>query len=101
MAPSRRGSRARNRPRRRRRPSERLRLPYTRRNGAILALGIGVIAIGYLCLAQLPVDGFFTLSLAPVLLVVGYCVLIPIGLLIGGRSEKGATDPKPEKDMGG
>ena len=102
MAPSRKSARARNRSRRRRRPPERRSfLPYTRRNWAVLGLGIGVILIGYLCLAQPPVDGFFSLTLAPILLVLGYCVLIPIGLLIGGRRKKAATDPKQEQDVGG
>ncbi|MDA0745124.1 MAG: hypothetical protein O2954_01295 [bacterium] len=45
-------------------------------------MGLGTILLGYLCLAQPPVDGFLLLSLAPVLLVIGYCVLIPLALLM-------------------
>jgi hypothetical protein len=69
-------------------------LPYTRRNVKFLAAGIVTILIGYLCLAQPPVDGFLSLTLAPILLVIGYCVLIPIGLLIGGKKE---PEGKPEE----
>ena len=104
MASSRRDSRSRNRSRRgqrqRQRPRERWSLPYTKQNWAIFGLGIGVILVGYLCLARPPVDGFYSLTLAPILLVLGYCVLIPIGLLIGGPSEKEATDQKTDNGVG-
>ena len=87
MAPARRDARrgrARSSRRgRERRPRVSFRLPYTRRNVLFFASGIGVILIGYVFLAIPPVDGFFSLSLAPILLVLGYCVLIPIGLLLG------------------
>ena len=101
MASQRRGARSRNRSRRgqRRRPRERWSLPYTKQNWIIFALGIGVILIGYLCLAQPPVDGFYSLTLAPILLVLGYCVLIPIALLIGGPSKEEASDT--DKGVGG
>ncbi|MCE2438024.1 MAG: hypothetical protein J4F39_01215 [Candidatus Latescibacteria bacterium] len=74
-------------------------LPYSRRNWTFLGAGVGTILIGYLCLSQPPVDGFLSLTLAPVLLVIGYCVLIPLGLLLGG-SEKPAEDAS-EESMGG
>jgi hypothetical protein len=48
-------------------------------NSVLLALGVGVLAVGYVTLSR----GSITLS--PVLLVFGYCVLIPGFLLIRGR----------------
>ena len=63
-------------------------LPYSARNAKWFGAGILTILVGYVCLAQPPVDGFLSLTLAPVLLVIGYCVLIPIGLLI---------DPEPAR----
>ncbi len=74
-------------------------LPYSRRNWTFLGAGVGTILIGYLCLSQPPVDGFLSLTLAPVLLVIGYCVLIPLGLLLGGS--KKPTEDASEKSMGG
>jgi hypothetical protein len=76
-------------------------LPYVRRNAQVFAAGIGVILIGYLCLAQPPVDGFLSLTLAPILLVLGYCVLIPIALLIGGPSGEEETSEEAEDTVGG
>ena len=103
MATKNSGRRSRGRTARRvqkqRRESTRSPLPYSRRNWTFLGAGAGTILIGYLCLSQPPVDGFLSLTLAPVLLVIGYCVLIPLGLLLGG-SEKPAEDAS-EESMGG
>ena len=56
-------------------------LPFTKTNFAIIGVGILVIAIGYLALANGPIEGFLPLVLDPVLLVLGYCVIIPLGIL--------------------
>jgi len=45
-------------------------------NSALLLLGIAVLVGGYMSLAR------GSLTLAPVLLVTGYCVLIPASLLV-------------------
>ena len=53
-------------------------------NGALLLLGIAVLVGGYMSLAK------GSLTLAPVLLVTGYCVLIPASLLVrGSGSDEG------------
>jgi Flp pilus assembly protein TadB len=48
-------------------------------NSLLLALGVAVIAIGYVALSR------GSVTLAPVLLILGYCVLIPASLLWRGR----------------
>lgn len=45
-------------------------------NSILLALGVAVLVAGYLSLSR------GSLTLAPVLLVTGYCVLIPAALLV-------------------
>lgn len=50
-------------------------------NFYILSLGLLLIIIGYVFLAQKSVDGFLPTVIAPIFLVLGYCVVIPIGLL--------------------
>ena len=57
-------------------------LPFTRINYLGLGLGILFIVIGYICLSQPPVDGFISVTLAPILLVLGYCVIIPIAIFL-------------------
>ncbi|MDA0987186.1 MAG: hypothetical protein O3A55_06270 [Bacteroidetes bacterium] len=56
-------------------------LPFEKENYLFLAAGLVVIFFGYVALSQKPWDGFIALTLSPILLVLGYCVLIPIGIL--------------------
>jgi hypothetical protein len=50
-------------------------------NSLLLGLGLGSLLVGYLALSK------GSTTLAPVLLVFGYCVLIPASLLIRGKGE--------------
>lgn len=43
-------------------------------------LALAAIALGFICLRQPPADGFLSLTLAPLLLVLGYVILIPAGM---------------------
>ncbi|NIR47789.1 hypothetical protein GWN42_20640 [candidate division KSB1 bacterium] len=63
-------------------------LPHTKRNYQLFGLAILVLLVGYWALAQPPVDGFLTLTLAPILLVIGYCVLIPVAILYSGKTKE-------------
>jgi len=46
-----------------------------------MGLGLAALTVGYVTLSK------GSLTLAPLLLAVGYCVLIPTSLLIRGRTE--------------
>ncbi|HEX7572826.1 MAG TPA: hypothetical protein VF514_07010 [Bacteroidota bacterium] len=56
-------------------------LPLGRENYIILGAGILVIVAGYLAMLEGSVEGFLPLVLSPILLVTGYCVVIPIGIM--------------------
>jgi len=56
-------------------------LPLGKQNFLIIGSGIAVILMGYLAMLEGSVEGFIPLVLAPLLLVAGYCVLIPLGIL--------------------
>lgn len=56
-------------------------LPLGRENFMIMGVGLLVIIMGYGALAKGPIEGFLPLVLAPILLVLGYCVIIPLGIL--------------------
>jgi hypothetical protein len=62
-------------------------LPFTKTNYQIFVGGVVAIILGYIALAQEPWDGFWPLDVAPVLLVLGYCILIPLGILVRKRPE--------------
>ena len=55
-------------------------LPFKRINYYLFALSLLVIVIGYVALGQ------GSITLAPILLVLGYCVIVPVAILYrGGR----------------
>ena len=50
-------------------------------NSVLLGLGVAALVLGYLALAR------GSITMAPILLVTGYCVIIPASLLWRGRGE--------------
>jgi len=56
------------------RPGARIR--WERRNVTLLAAGLGAILVGYLLLSQ------GSMTAAPLLLVAGYCVLVPLAFIL-------------------
>ncbi|MCX6640637.1 MAG: hypothetical protein NTW14_09185 [bacterium] len=50
---------------------------------------IGVIFLGYIAMMQGPWNSFWSLRLAPMLLVLGYCVLVPWAIIRRSRNQKG------------
>jgi hypothetical protein len=73
--------------------------PFGKRNYILLALALAVIAIGYVCLGYGDDPNHpITLTLAPILLVIGYAI-IPFAIMAKGRSEgsKSGAD-KPESN---
>ena len=65
-------------------PTDR-KFPFTRKNWTLFVLGLATIVLGYVFLSIPPAEGFLSLTLAPILLVVGYCVLIPMAILVKDR----------------
>jgi len=72
------------------REKEKAVLPFTKKNYVLFAIGIFVIVIGYITL------GYGSITLAPILLVLGYCVLIPIAIIINGGKER-PKEPAPKE----
>ena len=65
----------------RRKQAREVRLPLGKQNFLIMGVGLLVIIVGYLTMLSGTVEGFLPLVVSPILLLVGYCVLIPIGIL--------------------
>ncbi len=61
---------------------DRFEWPFGPRNYIIFAIGLLVIIVGYISLSA------GSITLAPILLVLGYCVLIPLAIIIKGRTEE-------------
>jgi len=60
---------------------DRFKWPFGPRNYILFAIGLLVIIVGYVSLSA------GSITLAPVLLVLGYCVLIPLSIIIKGKAE--------------
>tara|TARA_B100000963_G_scaffold205678_1_gene179120 strand:+ start:1784 stop:2050 length:267 start_codon:yes stop_codon:yes gene_type:complete len=56
--------------------------PYKRKNYLLFGVGVFVIIVGYLIMYFGEVNSFQSLVISPLLLLVGYLVIIPIALLI-------------------
>ena len=73
-------------------------LPFTKKNYQILGIGLLTIVLGYVALSQHPWDGTMPLVVAPILLVLGYCVIIPFGILYRQKKESPAVmEETPER----
>ena len=53
---------------------------------------VGVILLGYLFLSLGDATSFTSLTLGPIVLVIGYLVVMPFALLFGVRQKRNDTD---------
>lgn len=53
-----------------------IRIRWERRNRILIGAGLGAVVVGYILLSQ------GDITAAPVLLVAGYCVLIPLAFIL-------------------
>lgn len=69
-------------------------MPWTKRELIGLGAGIGVIVVGYLLMSTgLNDDNWdspLAVSVAPVVLVIGYCVVIPLAIMLGSFKKDAA-----------
>ena len=56
--------------------------PYKRKNYVLFGVGVFVIIVGYLIMYSGEVNSFQSLVISPLLLLVGYLVIIPMAILI-------------------
>lgn len=62
--------------------------PYTKTNGILFGLAILALILGYFALSRGPWNSFMSLTLAPILLVIGYCVLFPLAILYRKKTKE-------------
>ncbi len=63
-----------------------------KKNILLVSLGILLLVIGFFCLAQGPAENPLSLTIAPVVLMIAYLIVIPIGILWGGKDQKTKGD---------
>ncbi|MGA9120528.1 MAG: hypothetical protein WB699_14285 [Bacteroidota bacterium] len=69
-------------------------LPLGKENFRIIGVGLLIIVAGYLAMLQGSVEGFLPLVLSPILLVAGYCVVVPIGIMYRKKDKPAVPDPQ-------
>ena len=58
-----------------------------KKNIILVAIGVLLLVIGFICLASGPADNPVSLTVAPLILVLAYVVIIPFGILFGGKKQ--------------
>jgi hypothetical protein len=81
----------------RRRSSRDSVIAFSRENFIIMGIGLFVILLGYAAMLHDSVEGVLPLVVAPILLVLGYCVIIPVGILYRKAYIQGRADGKPQQ----
>ncbi|HEY5122961.1 MAG TPA: hypothetical protein VIK14_04430 [Ignavibacteria bacterium] len=80
--------------------AEHFNLALTKLNYSIIGIAILLIIIGYIFMSEKSVDGFGPTVIAPILLVLGYCVFIPVGILYKGKLFKKSEESVPQNFEG-
>ena len=60
-------------------------LGFSRINYILMAVGLGMIVVGFIFLA------FGDITIAPILLVIGYCAVLPVAILISKKPKKAGS----------
>ncbi len=68
-------------------PQREFSFPLEKENFMIIGLGILLLIVGYFLMSENSVNGFLPTVVSPILLVAGYCVVIPYGILKRPKSE--------------
>ncbi len=66
-------------------------LPFTKTNYVLMATGVGLVILGFIAMASGGVEGTLPLVVSPILLVIGYCIIIPLGILYRKKAVQPAT----------
>ncbi len=67
-------------------------MPFDAKNMRIIGLGVVVIILGYVVMAMSPTMSAMALTVSPILLLLGYCVIVPMGIMAGVRKKR-STSP--------
>ena len=63
-------------------------LPFGKKNLQILFIALILIILGYVAMAQPPVDGFWSRTAAPLILLFAFLIVIPYSIFYGHFNSK-------------
>ena len=68
-------------------------MPFEGKNMVLIVAGVGIIALGYLIMWMSPTMSEMALTVSPIVLLIGYCIVIPMGILAGTKSFRKVSSP--------
>lgn len=71
-------------------------MPFESKNVMIILGGILLITLGYFLMSSDEVMGTMALDVSPIILLIGYLVVIPFGIMYGSKGAKRAENATPE-----
>ena len=72
-------------------------LPFGKKNLQIFIAGLILIVLGYIAMAQPPVNGFLSRTAAPLILLFAYLIVIPYSIFYGHFNGKKKSESKPDE----
>ncbi len=52
-----------------------------RENYILILVGVAIIVLGYILMAMGGLDDAISMVISPLVLIIGYCVVVPVGIL--------------------
>jgi len=74
-------------------------MPFGKKNLNILIIGLIMIVLGYIAMAQPPVNSFWSLTLAPLILLAAYFLVVPYSIMYGYKLFARPESTPPEKPV--
>jgi hypothetical protein len=68
-------------------------MPFESKNIIFILVGIAVITLGYYLMGSDDVMGSMALNISPMILIIGYLIVIPLGIMYGSRTFKKTDGP--------
>ena len=62
-------------------------MPFGKQNLQLMGIGLVFLVVGFILIAQPPVDSFVSLTLAPIVLLIGYLVIIPYAIMYNPKKD--------------
>ena len=69
---------------------------WNKQNYILLYVGVGIIILGFILMAQGPWDSTSSLTLSPIILLIAYIVILPLSILYKQKKNPPAKDVSSE-----
>ena len=74
-------------------------MPFGKKNLNILIIAMIMIVLGYIAMAQPPVNSFWSLTLAPLVLLAAYLLVVPYSIMYGYKLFSRPESTPPEEPV--